>query len=102
MIDWLSYKPGQMLELKISEDEKEYRLNTILEEYEWSHHRKPHLAIIVLTEASDDGIWRKGDKIKLPILWDDLEEHAVLVCTHEQDNSIREIARNTIISLNLN
>lgn len=100
MIDWLSYKPGQKLELKISENDKEYMLSTVLEEYEWSHHRKPYLAIIVLTETSEDGKWKEGDKIKLPVIWDDLEQHAVLVCTHEQDNSIREIARNTIISLN--
>ena len=100
MIDWYSYKPGQALELKISEDGKVYTLGTIIEDYEWSHHRKPYLAIITLTENSEDGKWCKGDKIKLPLIWDDKEEQAVLVCHHCSDNSIREIARNTIISLN--
>lgn len=100
MIDWYSYNAGQELELKISEDNKEYTLSIVLEEYEWSHHRKPYLAVILINETSDDGKWSKGDRIKLPIIWDDSEEHAVLVITHCTDNSIREIARNTIISLN--
>jgi hypothetical protein len=100
MIDWTSYSPGQKLELTINEEGNEYKIPALLEEYEWSHHRKPYLAVIEVEESTPDGKWLKGDKIKLPIIWDEKIERKILVCSHCKDGSFQEIARETKISVN--
>jgi len=75
MIDLTNYKVGSKLNMTLSNDNVDILLCVIVNETEWTHHRKPYLINLKIDESTDTENWPKDSTMLLEV---NLEEEKEL------------------------